>query len=485
MEESQFYFNLALKYTIYISTFLLFAVLIMSNSFLLLEMNTVILVTNIIVLFLLYNRSQREDSQILEPIYWIGIYFCFAYIWNTSYQLNSNYFENFTWHSNWHINPYQECNVILLILFLFSFLLLYIGYDIAMYFMRNKNENELNLLGLNNIHTINNIEIIYSTVLILKVFAYGSGLLGSAGNIFVQNIFTSLLNVLFSTSYYLLVIIYVKHYHRKKNIFLAFILLEIFCIFISGNRRELFYLLIPIAICTYYLNDRIINYTKVLKFSIIFLCCVWPILNIGNDLANTKIDKTSTNLQISDIIQYYISDEKIDRKESKQNGLARILVTDHFKQNLVAYDAICMKDKLLGPVGVNNIIQNILPSFIFKAKSYQYVIELYQQFAYNRFVKMRTCLAFDFITELIFSYGSWGIIGMFIMGLFYGYLFCLFTTSNSLLMRIFYLTYYYRFSLGIFNNMIVGDTLTFYKLLFGVLLLRYILKLFAKSKCLL
>ena len=93
------------------------------------------------------------------------------------------------------------------------------------------------------------------------------------------------------------------------------------------------------------------------------------------------------------------------------------------------------------------------------------LIVIYQQYAYKNFTKMRTVLAFDLIAELIMSYGPVGVLFIFFSGALWAYLFYLFSNA-TIFYKLIYLSNYYRFSFGIFDNRVVGDTEAFLKFMF-------------------
>ena len=129
-----------------------------------------------------------------------------------------------------------------------------------------------------------------------------------------------------------------------------------------------------------------------------------------------------------------------------------------------------------GPVGLYTVFSNILPSFILE-RTNSNLIDIYQQYAYKNFTKMRTVLAFDLLAELIMSYGPIGVFFIFFSGALWAYLFYLFSNA-TIIYKLIFLSSYYRFSFGIFDNRVVGDTVVFVKFMILLFIIAIMSQLF-------
>lgn len=467
------FINQVVKYLFYISTLIIFFCVLLSRTESIRIANIILLVTNIVSLYPLYLKLRNREIQIIDPIIYIMLYFSFAYVWNSVYQMNSDYFIYKLAHSQYRFQPFKEGNNVLFVLFLLASVMLQLGYWSMQRILNHKQKpfalhtNEIESLG----HNFGMFEFFYLVLIIIKTYLYFTGQLGSAGNQFVTNIFYSAINILLLYSSVFLIITFIKHYDYNKLFFYFCFFVEFSCFMISGNRRDCLYMIIAIMICAVSKGINI-NIKSLSKYALLFFLIIWPLLNLGNDLANYKMSKSNSriNLKVEDLVNYISSDKKEKISGGKQSaGIIRIVSTEHLTQNIVAYDNMYKSGYKAGPVGLYTIFSNILPSFLME-RTNSNLIDIYQQYAYKNFTKMRTVLAFDLIAELIMSYGPVGVLFIFFSGALWAYLFYLFSNA-TIFYKLIYLSNYYRFSFGIFDNRVVGDTVVFVKLMFLLLII--------------
>ena len=86
------FINQVVKYLFYISTLIIFFCVLLSRTESIRIANIILLVTNIVSLYPLYLKIRNREIQIIDPIIYIMLYFSFAYVWNSVYQMNSDYF---------------------------------------------------------------------------------------------------------------------------------------------------------------------------------------------------------------------------------------------------------------------------------------------------------------------------------------------------------------------------------------------------------
>ena len=465
MEELKFILYKVITILMWISTFILLLLIFTSTDSLIREMNMILLVNNLITLYPLTCRLKQNSTQLFDPIIYILLFFVFAYIWNTAFQINSSYFQEKLAHSRYSLTPFIEQNKMLLWGHVAAFVMIQFGYALPRYFIRGKTFDiswvEIESLG----YKIGGFELFYFVLLLFKCFVYFTGLKGSGSNLLAMGGVSAVLNVLITLSTVMLLVVYIKHYEIHKRFFYFCFSLETACIFISGDRRNFIYLLITIIISAIY-KGYIINMRTLSRYALLFFLILWPLMNLGNDLANYKmISGNRDNLNVNDIAEYLLSDkENFEKNNTQHSGVYRILVTEHFTQNLVAYDNMALAGYHMGPKGIENIVMNLLPGFIVKRTDNNYIIDEYQQYAFNNHSKQKTVLAFDLIAELIMSYGLLGVLFIFFTSAFWSFLYIIFS-SSSIIYKLFFLCNYYHFSFGIFDNRIVGDTVTFYKML--------------------
>lgn len=470
-------------------TRLLIAILVISTGFILIcifssegalfKMNCALLATNIAALYPLIFFSRSKNFQLIDPIFLIVLFFAWNYVWCPLYFINSDFYDI---NGRKTINAITYENEGLIWVFFWSIVLFYVGYLLANKIFKVKN---IDLYDIKN--KISNRSVVLTTniylfLIIFKTFSYATGIVGSAGG---NNYDAGLLSLFFAfTRQTVLLYVVIVYFYFKKRIsrnqLLFFTVLEFFVIFISGDRRNIFFYIACYAIMYIYYYKHV-DIKKLAFYSVLFVAIVWPILNIGNDLANLVGSMDEKNLSLDLVIDYLTGNTHIDLSDNKStetSGVLRLLFGSAvFDEALLSYDDFYLQGRLLGPVGLLNLFYNILPSFIIPHQDFNYVFLYLQQTLYGTTSEdVRVTIALDLISEMILSYGLYGVLFIGIYGFIYRWLYFFFITNRYLFYRFFFVGLYYSFTLNFWTNTIIGDTMLFYKMLLVFFVIYLLLK---------
>jgi hypothetical protein len=192
------------------------------------------------------------------------------------------------------------------------------------------------------------------------------------------------------------------------------------------------------------------------------LFILFPIVTIfGYSLNNygaIKIDEFSilisdtflffSSLSITEILEKYI--------------YFPILELNMFSTLSIAYTEFALKDIQWGLVGIEHLLSDLMPSFLFDREfSPRYYYQIYADQALRYHVDY-SFLTFTFQQEMILGFGLHAVlIGMFFQGILINLIFYKFNNYNSpVFFRIIYIGLFYRFSFGFNSGLLTSDMTT-------------------------
>lgn len=443
-----------------------------------------LLLGNITVFLSLIHRIRKHGFMLLDPIFIILGYYLASYLWSTTAIIAFDYKSELAQYS---LSPSYADDIAISWIVAIVPGLFYLGYNVLDVLL-----SKYRIIKLSNIKfsavEYKNIVVIYAILISFKVFFSGTGMTGSAGSTLDAGSVLSLINVFSNSSYLFLVIIYIQAINNNSyKLFYFFLLCEFFCIFITGDRRLIINIVFLILLCYLYANDRVKMKTKIKKiivYSFVFLFVVWPILTLGNDIANYYHSADMGNLDVSRVFEH-ISGRQNTVNNEGEGALSRLLKFgfNNYCYVNIAYTQMLPTNGTLGPVGIISVILNLLPSFIVPHESFNYIIFMFQQYAIGNFDDNQVqWIAMDVVSEWILSFGILGIGLSFILGFIARFFYFLFGQSDNKYYRMYYISNYYNFTMLFWISWLAGDVHFFVQQMLALIVIMYIISsLFLKK----
>ncbi len=418
-----------------------------------------LLLGNITVFLSLMHRIRKHGFMLLDPIFVILGYYLVFYLWSTTallaFDLKSELLQ-------YAISYNVKDDIVISWIMAIVPGLFYCGYNLVDI---RTSKNKIEEWGKIRFSAFEykNILFIYTILICFKVVFTGTGITGSAGNTLEAGSILSLINIFSNSSFIFLGIVYINSINKKSyKTFCLFLLCEFFCIFITGDRRLIINVLFIILLCYLYANNRVRIKTKISKIivsSLFFLFVIWPILTLGNDIANYYHSADMGNLDVSRVAEHVSGKQNTVNNEG-EGSLNRLFKSgfSNYTYVNISYTQMLPTNGALGPVGVASIVLNLLPSFILPHESFNYIIFMFQQYAIGNFDDNQVqWIAMDIVSEWILSFGLLGIAMSFLLGAIARYLYYVFGQSKNKYYKMFFVSNFYNFTVLFWISWLAGD----------------------------
>lgn len=437
----------------------------------------IILLFSIFVPLLLLIK--RRNFDMFEPIYLFGYFFSLLYLFTSIYIYN---YSSTTLFTSLRFDPLDDVNFYLILYLSFSIIMLYLGYYISSRIHKNRKTGRLNSTKLTSFNKY--MFPLYILSISFRIYGYVEGFMGSTvgqTNVTLPSIpFISILifisNIWFIYfGFYSLLSFSSKKYMR---LFLLFLIIEIFFVVISGNRRDILKILI-IYLASMWYTKGVFPWKKLAKWGAVVLIVFLPITTIYGYLLSYNIGK---NLNLNDILVILKNSSNILFKGGNDFSFFDLIFFPIIQSynglyNVsIAFTEFYQKNLMFGAIGLTNFTKMILPTFLAPDKHYyaREFINLYGHYAMT-YTSNYSPLTILFPTEMLMSFGIISLfIGMFLLGFFMNSIYKIFNSHNSpLIYRTFYISSIPYFSYGLNSSWLLGDIITPLRLIFYLILFRF------------
>jgi hypothetical protein len=264
---------------------------------------------------------------------------------------------------------------------------------------------------------------------------------------------------------------------KYKYVFLI-LLLELVFIVLSGDRRMFLNLLFSTLLPFLFLGFK---FPKKYVFVVIsfFLLIYLPLTT-----AYGKVFANNPNLNLDfqtlvTVFQFSFENSDISVSASIKTSYNAILESFNGLYNYhIGYINYLDKDIRLGPIGIQNILVKLVPGLLNLDKN-SFGRNIENAFGDHAFLYKvdYSYLNIYFPTEMIISYGFWGLfLGMFFLGFMMFYIFKSLFYSKNLFFLVLYLGLYPYFSFYLNGSFVGGDFIFALRVLIYVFLVNIFLK---------
>lgn len=451
--------------------------------------NVALLFLNSCIFIPLIIRSGKNNNTfVLDPFYIYGLWYSLCYLISTTPIYLSSDFGRYEVSTNIHYADSSHSTVIVMLGL--GILMFYLGYTIKKN-NRRKENRRVQLMPQVGSYIRKNRRLLlgaYLYSILFRIYGFSIGAMGSLSSALdVQwppipfiSVFVFLANI---WPIYLAGVMLYALEEKRKNTIILLLVIESFFVIVSGDRRNVIFVLFIFLYCY-----RVVNQSlpwSAIKVAVPAALLSLPFLTIiGYTMSYMdKIDLSSMSGIIS------VSLERLGDLTWSNIVIDFIFnpIIDSFgyiSNVFVANKEFALRGDLWGDVGLHNVLSKLIPGFMgggsFDERQY------YQLFA-DRFLTYKvdySHLTFTFQSELVLSYGLLAIpIGMFIQGLFASYLFNKTQSARCHpLYFIFYCGFGYKFSLGLISGMLTPDFIVGIRSLFYLVIILVVLNFFRKDK---
>lgn len=426
-------------------------VLFGSKQLITINIALVVFITSVFVPLIVYTNNKRFDP--FEPIYIFSLFFVSLYGISSLYVYNRK--EIFS--SSMTADIYRVNEVVPIIYVLaFSYLVFYAIYRIRMSKLRETNNNFISASYPKSQRTV--IFLLYAISIIFRIYGYSTGKLGSL----VQDrgfSFPGASILLFISNIWFVYFSYYTVRFFQKNIqlwtWLSLVIIEGSIVLISGDRRYVL-LILFIILAAYYYKYKNLPW-RILSIGGLFLFFIYlPFTTLYGYLLGAEA-MTSTKLDFSSLIAAVLSQiQSMSIDEVVADFILNPIAESMFLLPTcqIAYTSFDIVGIHWGGVGIMNLINSVVPSFLIPRTDVRPYIQLFTDDALSYHTDYSP-LTFQMPTEGIVCFGLYSLpviyllIGIVLSGVYK----LLFIKHNYYFSKIiyisliFWLTYCFQFGL--------------------------------------
>lgn len=452
------------------------------------EFNFAILFLGCCIFFPLLLNIKKKDFFLFDPKNILPLWFSLMY-YITSIPIYSvvNPSEFF---STLIFNPLNKDNLTVYYILSFGILLFYFGYNITNVILKQRNKINFGM----NVKNILKYKVVFLNFYLFSIFFRFIGYyMGFMGSLSALNGNSNIPNVPFISIFYFVAnswIIYffyfscLSFYSKKnKNLFIILLCFELLFMLLGGNRRELIILLF-LYFLAFYLVKSYLPIVKNLKYLIPLLIFVLPFITIYGYLL-PYLENYDISSLIGLVSQTFNKITSLDFYVMFLDFfLNPILESFNYFSNVgIAYTEFTQKGIYWGPVGLVNLANKLIPSFIYSTSFDERIyFQLFSEKAMSYRIEYSN-LTFTAQTEQMLGFGIYGIlVGMFLQGVTSSFLFRKFNSIKTpFFLRVVYLGLLYKFTINFNSGLLVSDLILAFRLLFYAFIIHVIYRMLIKN----
>ena len=252
---------------------------------------------------------------------------------------------------------------------------------------------------------------------------------------------------------------------------------------LGGNRRELIILLF-LYFLAFYLVKSYLPIAKNLRYLIPLLIFVLPFITIYGYLL-PSLENYDISSLIGLVSQTFNKITSLDFSVMFFDFfLNPILESFNYFSNVgIAYTEFTQKGIYWGAVGLENLVNKLVPSFIYSSSFDERIyFQLFSEKAMSYNIEYSN-LTFTAQSEQMLGFGIYGIlVGMFLQGVSLSLLFRKFNSIKTpFFLRVVYLGLLYKFTINFNSGLLVSDLILAFRLLFYAIIIHIIYRMFIKN----
>lgn len=414
------------------------------------NVNVALACLTVSTLYPTYRRARGSNFNLFEPVYAYIIIFSVFYLFSSIYIYN----REELYATSMRVDIYDEStNLPVIYVLSVSMLLFHLGYSFA----TKKQLFDITSLEMNlpkSRKLGNMVSILYFISIAFRFYGYSVGKMGSLTTTGGFN-FPGASLVYFVTNIWYMYFAYFAIKYLKENkgkrVFYFLLLFETLIVLISGDRRYIIQIVLILLSVFYYVH-KTIPWKLCGILAAVFVFVYLPVTTFYGYYLTAGMSSSSEYLNLISFTFTSLSTMQFDDLVSDfiLNPIAESLFV--LPTLILPYSTYDLHGIHWGPIGIMNLLNNIIPSgFIGRFDTRQYY-ELYASDALSYSVEYSP-LTFQFGNEVILSFGlfwlpmSFFILG-FLIGLVYKRLFFRDDTSKWIYIGLFFgITYSTNFGL--------------------------------------
>lgn len=386
-------------------------------------------------------------------------------------------------------DPLNQDNITVFYIMSLGIIFFYIGYDLVSIITSKTRSINYTIVPAEFISLKNKFLILYLFSISFRAYGYLSGFMGSLSatgsnnlpNIPFISVFFFISNFWVIYYFYFSAISFVSK--KNKNIFLFFLLFELFFMLISGDRRNILILVFTYSLAFYLVNNYL-PLRKIIRYSILFLIFVFPLLTVYGFLLS-RIDNFSISNLIEILKSSFTTLNNIAYLDIFNDYLLNPIIQsfNYFSNVGIAYTEFSQNGITWGAVGIENLLDKLIPSSIY---STSFDERIYYQLFSERALSYKvnySHLTFTAQTEQMLSFGITGVLlGMFLQGVVCSYLFRIYNSiTTPRILRLVYLGLLFKFTVNFCSGLLVADLVQGIRLFIYVIIAHLFYKLLKRN----
>ena len=452
------------------------------------EFNLAIIVLGFSIFIPLFINIRKKNFFLFDPKNIIPLWFSGMYYISSIPIYSVKYPREF--FNTILFNPMNKSNLTVFYILSLGILLFYMGYGLVSILLSKRRKINYSISLSEAIKYKTTILRIYLFSILFRAYGYLSGFMGSLSasndannnlpNIPLISIFFFVANSWVIYFFYFASLSFSSK--KNRNIFYFFLFFEFIFMLLSGHRRYLLVIFFSYALAFYMINSYL-PLSKALKYVIPFLIFVFPFITIYGYMLPTLDNYgfislldllSSTLIRLTSISFFDIFNDYL---------LGPILESFNYFSNVgIAYTEFTLKGIAWGAVGLENLLNKLVPSFIYSSSFDERVYyQIFSETAMSYRVEYSN-LTFTAQSEQMLSFGITGVLlGMFLQGIVSSFLFRMFNSVKTpFFLRLVYLALLFKFSINFCSSLLVSDLVHAFRLLFYAIIVYFSYKIFTR-----